>query len=104
MKWHKPRESGIENTVVVLAESLGGFAWKLNPAWVKGIPDRMVLLPKGRVIFVETKMETGRESPRQLWIHDRLRALGFRVEVPRSSDEVRAMFAPFIAEQACEKR
>lgn len=62
-------------------KELGGQSIKLEPLHFTGLPDWLVLLPGGRVIFIELK--TTGDKPRliQLKIHDRFRALGFQVEV-----------------------
>lgn len=58
----------------------GGRAVKLAPT-EKGLPDRMVLLPGGRVYLCELKTERGRLSAAQdLW-HERAAALGTVVQV-----------------------
>ena len=59
---------------------LGGRAVKLAPT-EKGLPDRLVLLPGGRVYLVELKTISGRTSPAQdLW-HERSAQLGTRVQL-----------------------
>lgn len=55
-----------------------------------GVPDRLVLLPGGRVIFVELKTDTGRLSTLQEFVHGRLRRLGMDVQVLYGRDEVLA--------------
>jgi hypothetical protein len=97
------RESSVEQVVVACAEARGGVAWKLNPAWTVGIPDRLVLLPPGRVVFVETKSEDGRVRKKQAWIHEKLRAMGFRVEIPWTTDEVRELFKQLDREATCAR-
>ncbi|WP_106494147.1 VRR-NUC domain-containing protein, partial [Escherichia coli] len=47
----------------------------------RSIPDRIVLLPGGRIIFVECKSPGKPPRPDQLREHGRLRALGFTVVV-----------------------
>ncbi len=74
------RERRVEAELRKRVASLGGWAVKLLPS-VAGLPDRIVLLPGGRIIFVELKSPTGTVSPRQVVVHDRLRSLGFTVEV-----------------------
>jgi len=59
---------------------LHGMSLKLAPTTV-GMPDRLVLLPGGGVFFVELKTETGRLSPAQVVLHERLAALGTHVSV-----------------------
>lgn len=78
---HSELESSLEahfNRVVRL--HLGGRAVKLAPT-EKGLPDRLVLLPGGRMHLVELKTLTGRTSAAQdLW-HERAAALGTTVHV-----------------------
>lgn len=60
----------------------GGLALKfISPGW-SGVPDRIILMPDARVYFAETKDQGGKPRPRQRYVHDRLRALGFTVFVP----------------------
>lgn len=44
-----------------------------------GVPDRMILLPGGRVVFVELKQPGKKERPRQRLVQSWLRELGFTV-------------------------
>lgn len=74
------RENHVEKTLRVKVKARGGWAIKLLPS-VSGLPDRMVLLPGGRIYFVELKSPTGTVQPHQSVIHRRLRTLGFVVEV-----------------------
>lgn len=54
-----------------------------------GWPDRLVLMPGGRVLWFELKRpKGGRFEPKQPRIHALLRGLGFRVYVCRTKDEV----------------
>src|SRR5882762_7601711 len=69
------------------------WAIKLNPIGLRGLPDRMLLLAGGRVIFVELKIPTGRLSRLQQYVHERLRALGFRVEVLWTRQQVDEFYA-----------
>lgn len=69
------------------------WAIKLNPIGLRGLPDRMLLLPGGQVIFVELKIPTGRVSRVQTVVHERLRKLGFRVEVLWSREQVDEFYA-----------
>lgn len=52
-------EKEIEEKLRKMVEHHGGRCLKwVCPGW-GGVPDRMVLLPRGRVIFVETKRPKG---------------------------------------------
>lgn len=44
-----------------------------------GVPDRIVLIPGGVVVFVETKRPGEKPRRRQLFVHALLRKMGFRV-------------------------
>lgn len=69
--------------------SLGGLCLKLAPT-VKGMPDRLVLLPGGRMHLVELKTPTGRTSASQRHLHDVLAKLGIHVAVLYGPEEVTA--------------
>lgn len=72
-------EKDIEQKLRKLVEGHGGKCLKwVCPGWA-GVPDRIILLPGGRVIFVETKRpKGGKYSALQDKWRDWLRELGFR--------------------------
>jgi len=74
-------EKDIERKLTEEVKKLGGLSIKLLPSLINGLPDRMLLLPGGRIIFMELK-STG-EKPRkiQIFIHKRFKTLGFPVYV-----------------------
>lgn len=73
-------ESVVEDALVEGVEALGGWCWKLRMPWFTGVPDRLVLLPGGRVHFVELKRPKGGTlSKRQDIVHGQLLAMGFKV-------------------------
>lgn len=69
----------------------GGVALKFVSPGQAGVPDRLVLLPGGVAWFAETKDAGRRPTPRQVRVHERLRALGFRVFIPDSKAAVDRM-------------
>ena len=73
------RERDIERALVGMIKRHGGLCLKwVCPGW-SGVPDRIILLPGGRVIFVETKRpKGGKIDPLQDWWSRQLRRLGFR--------------------------
>ena len=83
-------ESRIEALLVRKIKQAGGWALKLVSPGNAGVPDRLVLLPGGRIFFVELKTETGRLSPLQEFVHGRLRRLGMDVRVLYGRDQVLA--------------
>jgi hypothetical protein len=74
-------EKTIERYLVGEVRKRHGEAIKLPPLFVPGIPDRLVLMPGGVAVFVELKDRGKSPTPLQARVHDRLRSLGFRVEV-----------------------
>ena len=81
-------EKVLEKYLVSEVKSLGGWAVKLLSGLVTGLPDRLILLPGGVVAFVEVKTTGKKATPRQLIVHKKLRALGFRVEVLDSKEGI----------------
>lgn len=81
------RESVIERHLADRVRGLGGVAIKLLPT-IAGVPDRMVMLPGGRLHFVELKTRTGRVRLIQRVWHERFEALGWPVAILRSTAEV----------------
>ena len=75
------RESIIEKYLVDEVKKAGGIAYKFVSPARKAVPDRIVLLPGGRVVFVECKAPGKKPRPEQLREHERIRALGFTVVV-----------------------
>lgn len=73
-------ESTVENYLLARVKVLRGLAFKMR--FMRGWPDRLVLLPGGVVLFVELKRPVGGVfEPLQLRIHSKLRRLGMAVVV-----------------------
>ena len=73
-------EARLEAACCRQAKKLGCWGLKLWPL-VTGLPDRLFLLPGGRVWFVEFKALDGRVSKRQAVVHEHLRVMEFTVDV-----------------------
>ena len=82
-------ESRIEQSLVRGVRKAGGWALKLVSPGHAGVPDRLVLLPGGRVLFVELKQDTGVLSPLQIETHKRLRRLGMKVYTLYGREDVK---------------
>lgn len=69
-------------------ESLGGICVKFLPDFARGFPDRIVILPGGVLVWVETKRPVGGKlDPAQNVAHVLLRRLGQRVELVWSNED-----------------
>lgn len=73
------RETTIEKWLKRRIEQLGGMFLKFWPGFFTGFPDRIALMPGGRIWLVETKTPEGKLSARQRLVHKQLRRLGFKV-------------------------
>ena len=87
-------ENDIEQRLVRDIEKLGGLCIKVGQ---DGWPDRLCILPGGRLCWVELKRPDGAASGPQRWRAVQLRRLGQRVERPSSAAEVDALLA-YLAE------
>lgn len=58
---------------------MGGWCLKLVCPGFTGLPDRLILLPGGRMAFAELKRPGQHERQRQAFVQSRLRKMGFRV-------------------------
>lgn len=74
-------EKTLEHKFVTEVKRVGGLALKFVSPGFDGAPDRLVLLPGGRLGFVEVKAPGKRPRPLQLARHRLLRRLGFKVYV-----------------------
>ena len=72
-------EKDIEKRLIKPVRALGGLCLKLECPGYTGMPDRLILLPGGRVLFVETKQPGKKERARQVLVQDSLRGLDFTV-------------------------
>ena len=82
------REKQIEQKLVRAVKAAGGICPKLVSPGTDGMPDRMVLMPKGCIAFVEVKAPGEVPRPLQLKRHAELRALGFRVFVLNAIEQI----------------
>lgn len=81
-------EKRLEKKLREAVKKMGGQALKLYSMSVTGLPDRMVLMPGGRIWFVELKSEGAKPTPSQESFHKKLRGLGFWVEVISTDEQL----------------
>lgn len=72
-------EKEVESKLKKPIEQLGGLCLKFVTPGFTGVPDRIILLPGARIVFVETKAPGKTERPRQNYVQGLLRRLGFTV-------------------------
>ena len=72
-------EKQIEKRLCEEVKALGGIAIKLNSLSMAGLPDRLILMPRGKVIFVELKSPGKKLRPVQIKRKRQLEGLGFKV-------------------------
>jgi hypothetical protein len=73
------RERDIEIYLVFKAQAAGGSAYKFVSPGAVGVPDRIVLLPGGKIAFVELKAPGRTSTPIQGFQQRQLQELGCRV-------------------------
>ena len=81
-------ERTIEKELVTRTKSMGGIAPKFTSPGFAGMPDRLVLLPGGKMAFVELKAPGKKPRPLQLARHKLLKGLGFKVYVVDGSEQI----------------
>jgi hypothetical protein len=74
-------EKILEKKLREQVQKLKGTAIKFFSPWFTGMPDRIVLMPGGRIWFVELKSPGKKPSPRQQYVIDWLGKIGFQVRV-----------------------
>ena len=85
-------EKDVESYLRGKIEAAGGRCVKFIPDNNRGWPDRLILLPGGRVCWAELKRpQGGRLSPAQMVAHAELKKLGQQVVVVWSKDDARKL-------------
>lgn len=84
------RESSIESKLVRMVRERGGLCFKFVSPGNPGVPDRIVITPAGRTVYVELKTEVGRLAAIQRWQHEELRKRGADVRTLKGLEQVKA--------------
>lgn len=85
-------EKLIEKNLREGIKKLGGLALKIWCLSFTGFPDRIVLIPGGRIWFVELKSEGKKPTARQKVVHGLLRKLGFDVRIIDTQELLNTFF------------
>jgi hypothetical protein len=86
-----PKEAVIEAYLVKRIHALGGECEKFTSPMKRSVPDRIVTMPGGKLIFVELKRLGKQPSELQERDHQRRREMGFDVRVIDSKEGVDAL-------------
>lgn len=81
------RERDIESSLRKSVERMGGKFMKFTSPGNDGVPDRIAVLPGGRVWFVELKREGEKPTAIQKWQMEQLRKLGCNVALITGKQE-----------------
>lgn len=82
------REKTIEQKLVAAVKKAGGICPKFTSPGFDGMPDRLVLMPGGRMAFVEVKAPGKKPRPLQSARHRLLQRLGFFVFVLDAEEQI----------------
>lgn len=85
------REKVIEQKLAAEVKKVGGICPKWISPGFDGVPDRIVLMPGGKIAFVEVKAPGEKPRPLQLSRHELLRRLGFKVFVLDNVEKIGGM-------------
>ncbi|MCR4638254.1 VRR-NUC domain-containing protein [Ruminococcus sp.] len=93
-------EKFIEHKLREIVRERGGIALKFVSPGFSGVPDRLVLMPNGKIAFVEVKAPG--EKPRALQVsrHKLLRRLGFKVYVLDSMAGIQRIIEEVMTDEA----
>lgn len=82
------REKAIEKKLVQAVKSMGGLAPKFTSPGLDGVPDRLVLLPGGKLAFIELKAPGKALRPLQVRRKSQLESLGFSVYCIAGAEQI----------------
>lgn len=84
------REQRLEQKIVSLIKAKNGMCFKWVSPGFTGVPDRIAVMPGGKIFFIEVKRPDGkgRVSKRQQRVGDQLRALGCTVLVVNKMEDL----------------
>lgn len=81
------RERDIESGLRRQVEKMGGKFMKFTSPGNDGVPDRIAVLPGGRIWFVELKREGEKPTAIQKWQMEQLRKMGCNVALITGKQE-----------------
>lgn len=85
------QEANVEKYLIRYVKDKGGLCLKFLSASMRGLPDRMVILPQGKIFFVELKAKGKKPRPEQKRVHTLFSSLGAKVYNADSKEMVRSI-------------
>ena len=82
------REKNIDQKLVKAVKAMGGIAPKFTSPGFDGMPDRIIILPGGKMGFVEVKAPGRKPRPLQEARHNLLRQMGCKVYVIDGAEQI----------------
>jgi hypothetical protein len=83
-------EKDIEKYLCGQVKKICGWAVKFASPGLRGVPDRIVMLPGGRIVFVELKAPWNKLRKLQTHVCDKIRGFGFDVRCIDTKEKVDA--------------
>lgn len=82
------KEKDIENYLRTQVKKLGGIAYKFISPGNVGVPDRIIIMPKGKIYFVELKTDKGKLTELQNRQIEKIRGMQQEVRILYGKDGV----------------
>lgn len=93
----KISEQKIEEQLVKAVRGQNGLCLKINSTSMTGLPDRLLLLPGGKLAFVEVKRPGGKPRPIQVKRMNDLKQLGFYCYVLDRLEDIQSIIEEVLA-------
>lgn len=84
------KEAEVERRMGKMVKKRGGQFYKFVSPGMPGVPDRIMIIPGGKVWFVELKTTVGSVQRIQKWVHEQLEKVGCNVRIVRGWDDAKA--------------
>ena len=84
-------EKDIESRFREAVKRAGGLALKFTSPGYAGVPDRIVLMPEGKIAFCEMKAPGKMMRPLQIKRKEKLESLGFKVYCIDDPEEIKGV-------------
>jgi hypothetical protein len=85
------QEANVEKYLIRYVKDKGGLCLKFISASMRGLPDRIVILPQGKIFFIELKAKGKKPRPEQTRVHKLFSSLGVKVYTADSKEKVRSV-------------